>query len=44
MADMCLAHRRSQVAWYTRGGFTDEYGVFHKSGHAFDIPYWEVQE
>ena len=29
-------------SWYTKGGFTDELGVFHKSGHYYDIPYWEV--
>lgn len=30
------------VAWYTRGGFTDEYGVRHNSGHHDKIDYWEV--
>ena len=30
-----------QVSWYTNGGFEDEYGVKHVSGHTFDIPYWE---
>ncbi|OQP57776.1 glycosyl hydrolase family 39 [Niastella vici] len=29
-------------SWYTKGGFTDELGVYHKSGHYYDIPYWEV--
>jgi hypothetical protein len=29
-------------SWYTKGGFTDELGVFHKSGHHYNIPYWEV--
>lgn len=29
-------------SWYTKGGFTDELGVFHKSGHFYSIPYWEV--
>jgi hypothetical protein len=33
---------RRLVAWYTQGGFTDELGVFHKSGHHYDFPYWEV--
>jgi len=28
--------------WYTKGGFTDELGHFHKSGHFYKIPYWEV--
>jgi len=30
------------VSWYMNGGFTDEYGVRHESGHHFEIPYWEV--
>jgi hypothetical protein len=30
------------VSWYTRGGFTDELGRKHESGHHFNIPYWEV--
>lgn len=30
------------LSWYTKGGFTDELGVFHKSGHFYKIPYWEV--
>ncbi len=29
-------------SWYTKGGFTDELGKFHESGHFYDIPYWEV--
>ena len=29
-------------SWYTRGGFTDELGVFHQSNHFYKIPYWEV--
>jgi hypothetical protein len=29
-------------SWYTQGGFTDELGKYHRSGHHFDIPYWEV--
>jgi hypothetical protein len=29
-------------SWYTRGGFTDEYGRYHRSGYHFDVPYWEV--
>lgn len=29
-------------SWYTKGGFTDELGVYHKSGHHYDIAYWEV--
>lgn len=30
------------VSWYTRGGFTDELGRKHESGHHFKIDYWEV--
>jgi hypothetical protein len=30
------------LSWYTRGGFTDELGHFHKSGHFYKIAYWEV--
>jgi len=29
-------------SWYTKGGFTDELGKFHKSGHYYKIAYWEV--
>ncbi len=29
-------------SWYTKGGFIDELGKFHKSGHYYNIPYWEV--
>lgn len=29
-------------SWYSKGGFTDELGKHHQSGHHFDIPYWEV--
>ncbi|HWD88354.1 MAG TPA: hypothetical protein VG367_09525 [Mucilaginibacter sp.] len=30
------------LSWYTKGGFTDEFGQYHKSGHFYKIPYWEV--
>ena len=30
------------LAWYTKGGFTDEFGNRHESGHHYSIPYWEV--
>jgi len=29
-------------SWYTKGGFTDELGKFHKSGYHYNFPYWEV--
>ncbi len=30
------------VAWYTRGGFEDEFGQRHESGHHYKIDYWEI--
>jgi hypothetical protein len=30
------------VSWYVNGGFTDETGVRHESGHHDAIPWWEV--
>lgn len=30
------------VAWYTQGGFEDEHGKYHQSGHQYRIDYWEV--
>lgn len=30
------------VSWYANGGFTDEFGQRHESGHHFKIAYWEV--
>ncbi len=30
------------VSWYVKGGFTDEFGKRHESGHHFKIDYWEV--
>jgi hypothetical protein len=30
------------VSWYTRGGFKDEHGRWHDSGHRFTFDYWEV--
>ena len=30
------------VSWYTKGGFTDEYGVYHHSGYYYHIPYWFI--
>lgn len=30
------------VSWYVKGGFTDECGTYHHSGHAYEIEYWEV--
>jgi hypothetical protein len=33
---------RRLVGWYTAGGFTDEYGRYHRSRHRYSFPYWEV--
>jgi hypothetical protein len=30
------------LSWYTQGGFTDELGKRHQSGHRYTIPIWEV--
>ncbi len=30
------------LSWYTKGGFTDELGTRHESGHHYKVPYWEV--
>ena len=30
------------ASWYMAGGFIDEFGKRHESGHHYDIEYWEV--
>src|SRR6059036_3686153 len=30
------------LAWYTQGGFTDELGRRHESGHHYPVSHWEV--
>ncbi|MFN8006415.1 MAG: glycosyl hydrolase family 39 [Terriglobia bacterium] len=30
------------VSWYVKGGFTDELGKRHESGHHYKIDYWEI--
>jgi len=30
------------LSWYTKGGFTDEAGVYHKSGHFYKFAFWEI--
>jgi hypothetical protein len=30
------------VGWYVKGGFTDELGKWHASGHHYKVAYWEV--
>ena len=38
LADFCARI----VSWYNKGGFTDEKGIYHKSGHYYNIKYWEI--
>jgi hypothetical protein len=33
---------RRLASWYVNGGFTDENGVLHESGHHYHFPVWEV--
>jgi len=33
---------RRVYEWYTKGGFTDELGKKHSSGHFYKFEYWEV--
>jgi hypothetical protein len=30
------------AGWYLDGGFTDEFGTSHRSGHHYKVAYWEV--
>ena len=30
------------ASWYLKGGFRDEHGVFHASGHHYQLPLYEV--
>jgi len=30
------------VSWYTKGGFTDENGRYHRSGYHYDLSWWGV--
>lgn len=30
------------LSWYTQGGFVDELGTRHESGHHYSVPFWEV--
>ena len=30
------------LSWYTQGGFTDELGKRHESGHRYQVSHWEV--
>jgi hypothetical protein len=33
---------RRMAEWYIKGGFTDEFGKRHESGHRFRFGFWEV--
>ncbi|WP_204101333.1 GH39 family glycosyl hydrolase [Occallatibacter savannae] len=33
---------RRLASWYVSGGFTDENGLWHDSGHHYKFPIWEV--
>jgi hypothetical protein len=38
-----IAEYQARLAgWYTKGGFQDESGVWHNSGHTYKFDYWEV--
>jgi hypothetical protein len=41
-AEVVADYYRRLVSWYTAGGLHDEYGVFHRSGYHYELPYWEV--
>ncbi|TJV20386.1 MAG: glycosyl hydrolase family 39, partial [Mesorhizobium sp.] len=30
------------LSWYTQGGFVDEIGTRHDSGHYYSVPFWQV--
>ncbi|MGH7105807.1 MAG: hypothetical protein ACREFT_04810 [Acetobacteraceae bacterium] len=36
------AYQARLASWYVTGGFTDELGHWHSSGHHYHIDYWEV--
>jgi len=37
-----LGYYSRLFSWYTKGGFTDELGKYHRSNHFYKIAYWEV--
>jgi hypothetical protein len=39
---LAAAYQARLADWYVNGGFTDEYGKWHESGHHYQIDYWEV--
>jgi hypothetical protein len=41
-AKLFAEYQARLVGWYTAGGFKDELGIWHASGHHYEIEYWEV--
>eukprot|EP01119_Soliformovum_irregulare_P010686 TRINITY_DN2635_c1_g1_i2.p1 TRINITY_DN2635_c1_g1~~TRINITY_DN2635_c1_g1_i2.p1 ORF type:complete len:530 (-),score=138.24 TRINITY_DN2635_c1_g1_i2:236-1825(-) len=41
LQDIAMYYKRL-FQWYTQGGFTDEYGVYHKSGYYYEFSHWEI--
>jgi hypothetical protein len=37
-----VGYYRRILEWYTRGGFVDEWGMWHASGHHYRFDWWEV--
>jgi len=40
--DELAGYYRRLLEWYTRGGFFDEWGLWHGSGHRYRFDWWEV--
>lgn len=40
-AELLAAYQARMAGWYIKGGFKDELGVWHSSGHAYNFEYWE---
>jgi hypothetical protein len=40
-AALLADYQARMASWYIKGGFKDELGVWHPSGHAYNFEYWE---
>lgn len=40
-AKLLAEYQARMAGWYTKGGFKDELGVWHASGHAYKFEFWE---
>jgi len=40
-AALLADYQARMASWYIKGGFEDELGVWHASGHAYKFDYWE---